>query len=151
MKKKLFHLTLLLLILSCQKEGNFFNETTKNLHEISLPTQFLGTWQWIGSWGGGWTCVKPTLNEKNVLTIQSDKTYKWCKNDTCSTGKLFFGSRASDNGKYVDTLIVFEPQKIVNNSPLVGIILASKPIIWRDTLTLSAQCNDCNSLYFKRN
>ncbi len=146
MKKVLFF-SVLLLLLSCKKD--LFEESIDGFKEEALPAALVGNWRWIRSIGGFSGGIQQTgTTAKNILTIMSAKTYKWCKNDTCISGKLFLGSRKSSNPNAVDTFLFFEHPRVKTNFPLF--LTQFKPIRTADTLIFFDACDDCFSHKFVR-
>ena len=138
--KKILLFSVLLFILSCKKDP--FYESINGFKEETLSPESMGEWRWVSSSGGfaGITLFNDTTS-KNILTINANKTYKWCKSDTCTTGKWFLGSRQSSNPRYTDTLLFFQQPKVKTNFPFTFDL--HKPIRIADTLILLDNCNDC--------
>lgn len=126
---------------SCKKDT--FSENVNGYKEETLSSEFMGDWRWVSSGGGfaGIEVFRDTAS-KNILTMASNKTYKWCKSDTCSSGKWFFGSKDKQ------TLLFFEAPKNKTNFPLT--IEQIVPIRIVDTMILRDDCNDCFSNKFVR-
>jgi hypothetical protein len=143
--KKIILFGILMLAMSCKKD--LFEESIEGFKEETLSTEFVGNWRWVNSIGG-WGSILIDTASKNILTIEPTQTYKWCKNDTCSSGKLFLGSRKSSNPRFVDTFLFFEKPKIQTSFPLL--LTQSKPIRIADTLFFFDACNDCFSHQFIR-
>ena len=141
--KKIILFSAVLLFFACKKDE--FELSIGGLTPVSLPSELIGNWRYLYS-EGGWGGVKSDSTiVGNVLTIQANQTFKWCKQDVCSTGKWFYGSKSTKSATFRDTMLVFEMPKPQTNFPIV---FASRPYPYSDTLYINFLCNDCSSPVF---
>ena len=141
--KKIVVFSAVLLFFACKKDE--FQDSIDGLTPVSLPSELIGNWRYLytqGGWGG---IVRDSTITGNVLTIESNQTFKWCKQDVCSTGKWFYGSRPTKSATFRDTMLVFEMPKPQTNFPIV---FANRPYLYSDTLYINFLCNDCSSPVF---
>ena len=97
--KKIILFSAVLLFFACKKDE--FELSIDGLTSVSLPSELIGNWRYLYS-EGGWGGVKSDSTiVGNVLTIQANQTFKWCKQDVCSTGKWFYGSKSTKSATFL--------------------------------------------------
>ena len=113
-----------------------------NLEPVDLPQNMVSKWRWIVSYGGfAGGCVKDSTR-RQLLTIETNKRFQLCINDTCSSGKWAYGSRvlkSSNNTSTKDTILMLNIDKSISAQTVFN----AKNV--KDTLVLNDECNDCFS------
>jgi hypothetical protein len=137
--KKILLLCLVIACISCKKDQ--FCQDTNDLDAVELPQNLLGKWRWVastGGFGGGTQFVDSS--KLFLLTMNANKTYQWCEDKDCQSAKWFYGTKASGNGRFPDTLLVFESLKSLKTP--FSLPIDFKQVL-SDTLVLGLHCNDC--------
>ena len=136
--KKIIFILILSSFFACKKDP--IEQIMDNLEPVDLPQNMVGKWRWIRSCGGFvGGCVKDSMR-RQVLTIETNKRFQLCVNDTCHSGKWAYGSRvlkSSNNIFTKDTILMLN----VDKSILAQTVFNAKNV--KDTLVLSDNCNDC--------
>jgi hypothetical protein len=143
--KKIALILGLLSFFACKKDP--IDTILNDLDPIDLPQNLVGKWRWIQSSGGfvGLT-IKDTAR-RQILSIEVNKRYQTCINDTCLTNKWAYGSRvlkSSNNTTTKDTVLMLK------TAGLLGIQMVFNAKNVKDTMIVRDDCDDCFShLYVK--
>ncbi len=144
--KKILLLIVTLSFSACKKEKDELSLVLGNFTPLDSPQNIIGKWRWIGSFGG-WGSQTPDSTTQQILIVNTNKTYQFCKNQNCQTGEWVYGFRILDDREKQkrDSLLIFKPlQK-------GGSVMNARHIeSLKDTLILGLFCDDCfNPVYVR--